>query len=250
MKRFSTTFLMLALAGCGGSSAEQAATAAAAPGHHPDLSNVHNLCDSTLPGREVSEYDTSGDEIPDVRKVYKQVGQAPMLRLVLICREADLNGDGVRDVVRNYNDEGRPLNETADRNFDHVMDTTTIFDRGLIAREEIDSNGDGKIDLKVFYENNVPIRSERDTKGRSTPNNWKPDVWEYFETGRLVRMGTDLDGDGVVDRWDRDEAARSHAALLVREDQGDNPDAGPKDAGTAPADAGAHAAAAHHHGHH
>ncbi|MFT5359274.1 MAG: hypothetical protein ACI9KE_006517, partial [Polyangiales bacterium] len=32
----------------------------------------------------------------------------------------------------------------------------------------------------------------------------QPDRWEYFEGGRMVRMGTDLDGDGRVDRWDRD----------------------------------------------
>ena len=54
------------------------------------------------------------------------------------------------------------------------------------------------------------IRTERDLAGRSTGTEWHPDRWEYFEDGRMVRMGTDLDGDGNVDRWDRqadDESA-------------------------------------------
>ncbi len=165
-------------------------------------------CDASAADREVSEYDTSGDDRPDVRKVFQQIGRAPLVRLVLICREADLNGDGTKDIVRYYNDEGRPLREEADRNFDGQMDEVAYFESGRVARSEADTNADGKVDTKTFYERGQPIRAERDLGGRSSGERWQPDRWEYFEEGRMVRMGSDVDGDGVVDRWDRDANTR------------------------------------------
>lgn len=168
----------------------------------------HGRCDTTSPGMEVSEYDTSGDSTPDVRRVFRRVGDAPLTRLVLACRESDLNGDGTKDVVRFYNDEGRPLREEADRNFDGTLDTITIFQDGHVVRQELDENGDGQIDMKIYFDDEGhPTRTERDLAGRSTTDTWHPDRWEYYEEGRMVRMGTDLDGDGRVDRWDRDHEA-------------------------------------------
>lgn len=165
----------------------------------------HGRCDTDGPGLEVSEYDTSGDSTPDVRRVFRRVGDPPVTRLVLACRESDLNGDGTKDVVRYYNDEGRPLREESDRDFDGQLDTITIFQEGHIVRQELDENGDGRVDAKIYFDDDgAPIRTERDLAGRSTPEQWHPDRWEYFEDGRMVRMGTDLDGDGRVDRWDRD----------------------------------------------
>lgn len=200
------------LGACGGASeqADRSSTrrsrSVAGAGDRASNANAQGRCDATAANREVSEYDTSGDENPDVRKVFLQVGRAPLIRLVLICREADLNADGTKDIVRYYNDEGRPLREEADRNFDGQMDEIAFFENGRVARSESDTNADGKVDTKIFYERGQPVRSERDMGGRSTPERWQPDRWEYFEEGRMVRMGADVDGDGVVDRWDRDAA--------------------------------------------
>jgi len=163
-------------------------------------------CDATLADRESSEYDTSGNDLPDVRKVFVRVGDVATSRLVLICREADINGDGKKDVVRIYDNEGRSLREDADRNFDIKIDQHTIFQNGQIVRQEFDDNFDGKIETKIYYDNGKPSRAERDLAGRSTPAQWRPDRWEYFDAGKTVRMGTDLDGDARVDRWDRDAA--------------------------------------------
>jgi hypothetical protein len=161
-------------------------------------------CDGNAALHEVSEYDTSGDDQPDVRKVFLRVGEGTLARLVLICRESDLNADGNKDVVRSYSEEGRPLREEADRNFDGRMDELTIFQEGQILRQEFDTNNDAKIDTKIYFDAGKPLRAERDLTGRSTAERWQPDRWEYYEDGRVVRMGTDLDGDGTVDRWDRD----------------------------------------------
>jgi hypothetical protein len=192
-------------------------------------------CETEGPDREVSEYDTSGDEYPDVRRVFRRVGTPPLVRLILSCREADLNGDGIKDVVRYYNDEGRPIREESDRNFDGRIDMITFFQDGRVVRQEIDSDYDGRVDTKVFYERGRVVRTERDLAGRSTAGSWRPDRWEYFEDGRMVRMGTDLNGDGTVDRWDRDaqwsEQQRQREASEEEPDEEEDPDGAEDDAG-------------------
>ena len=164
-------------------------------------------------GYELTEYDTSGDEVPDVRKLFKTMGDGSLSRLVLVCREADLNGDGRKDIVRLYTDEGRPLREQADRDFDGQVDEITHFTEGRISLQELDTSGDGVVDTKIFYEGGQPTRAERDMASRSTAAEWKPDRWEYFVDGRTVRIGTDINGDGKVDRWDRDEEKLRASAL-------------------------------------
>jgi hypothetical protein len=106
-------------------------------------------------------------------------------------------------VVRFYDDEGSPVREEADRNFDGKVDVITHFDSGTVVMRELDENFDGRIDTKIFFESGRPIRIERDLAGHD-PNVFRTDRWEYIEEGRVVRIGTDLDGDGKVDRWDRD----------------------------------------------
>ena len=77
------------------------------------------------------------------------------------------------------------------------------------------TSGNGTIDTKIFYEAGLPVRAERDMKGRSTVATWQPDRWEYYDGGRTVRVGTDINGDGKVDRWDRDEERLRNSALAV-----------------------------------
>jgi hypothetical protein len=209
MKNHRLLVLMLGLAcGCGSAkagvklnTAEDAAAIEAAKKGTGDP-----RCDATLAEREVSEYDTSGDDLADVRKVFVRLGDPASSRLVLICREADVNGDGKKDVVRIYDDEGRSLREDVDRNFDGKVDQHTVFQNGQIVRHEYDDNFDGKIETKIYYDNGKPSRAEKDLAGRSTPDQWRPDRWEYYDAGKTVRMGTDVDGDARVDRWDRDAA--------------------------------------------
>ena len=196
---------------CGGESANSPKVQSADPNAPSEASlkgSGDPRCDSTVKGREFSEYDTSGDEVPDVRKVFMRVGDANTSRLVMICREADVNHDNVKDIVRIYDDEGRPLHEHADRNFDRKFDQTTSYQSGEIVEQSFDNDFDGRIDTKVFFNRGAPMRAERDIAGRSTPEQWRPDRWEYFEGGKLVRIGTDTDGDTRVDHWDRDAAWR------------------------------------------
>ncbi len=212
VERRAWSLALLLVMGCGGAEAarrEEAARRAASGARSEGLvaqEEQQGFCEwKGRADREMSEYDTTGDQVPDVRKVFRRVGDPPAVRLVLLCREVDLNGDGIKDIVRYYDEGGRPLREEADRDFDGKMDLLVIFQDGIVVRKELDTNGDGVVDAKVFYENGKPFRAERDTRGRSTANHWQPDTWEYFVQGRLVRTGVDLDGDGRVDRWDRNE---------------------------------------------
>jgi hypothetical protein len=169
-------------------------------------------CKADKPDLESSEYDTSGDGTPDVIKIFKRVGSGSSSRLVLICRATDLNGDGIKDVYRHYNDEGQSTREEADRDFDGAIDEISYFENGEITHREIDTDGNGIIDLKIFYDKGKPLRAERDIGKRSTAVHWQPDVWEYYEGGRIVRIGTDLDGDTRVDRWDRSDGQKESSS--------------------------------------
>lgn len=207
--------------GCGASEAAKKKERVQAGARSAELAGgtaqKENHCKMKGPKYEVSEFDTSGDEIPDVRKVFLRLGEPPAMRLVLVCREVDLNADGRKDVVRNYTEEGRPLREEADRDFDGRMDAITYFEGGEIIRQELDADNDGRVDTKIFYEDGRPIRAERDVVNNAGSAEWQPDRWEYYEGGRLLRIGMDVDGDGTVDRWDRDV----RAAQQQRTDEAD-----------------------------
>lgn len=202
-------------AGCGGRrSRPQHETASETSGS--EQVNDGGRCDRSAPEAEVSEYDTSGDDRSDVRKVFRRVGDATASRLVLVCREADLDGDGTKDVVRFYSDDGRPLREESDRDFDGRVDSMAFFDRGVVSRLELDTNDDGRVDAKIYYDGGAPVRAQLDVAARSTDTEWRPDRWEYYDAGSVTRIGTDFDGDGRVDRWDR-SADSGAGALFQRE---------------------------------
>lgn len=202
----ATALAALVMCACSGNQESEEAGAGRTTTSGDEVIDDQGRCEVDPRSNEVSEYDTSGDAAPDVRRVYRRLGDPPLTRLVLTCRESDLNGDGIKDVVRYYNDEGRPQREEADINFDGVMDLVTVFQEGRVVRTERDTNADGRIDTKIFYDDRgAPLRTEKDNAGRSVGDDWHPDTWEYYEDGHLVRIGTDIDGDGRVDRWERDE---------------------------------------------
>ncbi len=215
MKHLFLLVLSLAVVGCGSKSANPVTNPGVSQAEASSGGEIADggRCMPDGPGYEVSEYDTSGDNTPDVRKLFKTMGEGSLARLVLVCREADLNGDRRKDIVRLYSDEGRPFREEADRDFDGTIDEITHFTNGRISLREVDTSGSGTIDTRIFYEAGLPVRAERDMKGRSTVATWQPDRWEYYSDGRTVRVGTDVDGDGKVDRWDRDEERLRNSAL-------------------------------------
>jgi hypothetical protein len=199
----------------------------------------HSRCDfKGRADREVSETAGPGAIQPNIRRVYAIVGEGEDRHKNLLCREVDTNLDGMKDVVRTYNDKGEPLHELADSNYDGKIDTWETFARGRIAKVEIDTNHDGQPDEVRYYVDGKLSRIQRDTN-----HDGKPDVWEIYDKGHLRRMGVDLDHDGHVDRWNRDEIA-AREQELKEEQEDEKADGGAGDAGPPPLAAGDAGAAA------
>lgn len=149
--------------------------------------------------REVAESVSTGALQPSIRRVYRVVGEGSERRRVLVCREVDTNRDGMKDVVRRYSEQGEPIEELADTNYDGRVDTTIRFAKGRVAQELIDLDQDDKPEETRYYQAGKLSRVQRDTN-----RDGKPDIWEIYADGHLERMGVDVDFDGRVDRWNRD----------------------------------------------
>jgi hypothetical protein len=204
--------MVLLASGCGGS---KAATKTGSLGEAVDATSTASDDASRCEyrgraDREAKESAGLGTIRPNIRRVYALIGEGDDRRRVLLCREVDSNLDGVKDVVRTFNDKGESLRELADSDYDGKIDTWITFARGRMAKVEIDTNHDGSPDEFRYYVQGKLARLQRDTN-----RDGKPDVWEIYEDGSLKRMGFDLDFDGHVDRWDRDEVAER--AALERE---------------------------------
>jgi len=149
----------------------------------------------------VSETAGAGSIRPNIRRVYKTVGDHDDRRNVLLCREIDTNLDGIKDVVRTFNEKGEPLHEEADTNYDGKVDDWVNFTAGRIEEEDVDTTfAAGRPNVWKFYVDGQLSRIRRNTHC----TNGKPDTWEIYYNDRLERVGNDATCDGHVDRWDRD----------------------------------------------
>lgn len=178
-------------------------TGRASAGVNPEF-NDRARCDfEGRDDRELNQTAGPGSVLPNVRRIYQILGTGDERRKVLVCREIDTNLDGVRDLIRTFNEKGESFHEEADANYDGRMDTWITFNNGRIQKESIDRNFDGKPDEWKYYVSGALSRIQRDVNGDG-----KPDIWEFYVQGHLERMGIDLDHDGHVDRWDHDDSAR------------------------------------------
>lgn len=229
----------LAAIGCGGSQATPPTAQPIAEAQRRGDAGVDDHARCEFRGhqdREVVETAGPGAVQPNVRRVYQMVGTGDSLHKVIMCREIDSNLDGIKDILRTYNEKGESLHEEADSNYDGRVDTWITFGGGRIVKEELDTDFDGRPDVWKYYSSGQLSRIQRDTN-----RDGKPDRWEFYTDNKLERMGVDLDGDGHVDRWDHDEIARQAAEAQAASERAKTADATP-DAGVAaapPADAGA-----------
>ncbi len=207
--------LGLVLVRCGGPpppAAKSAPGGSNDPSHWP--ADDRSLCDGMVhwksnPQLEVSETVGPGSIKPNIRRVYKVIGEREDRHQVLMCREIDTNLDGLKDVVRTFNEKGEPLHEEADTNYDGKVDDWINFAEGRIAEEDIDTTlSTGRPNVWKFYLDGQLSRIRRNTH---CPTG-KPDTWEIYFKNRLERVGNDISCDGHIDRWDRD------AQLMAQEE--------------------------------
>lgn len=195
---------------CGGGGGPRPTAATVAPGGSRDArkwpADDRSLCQMFVhwknnPQLEVSETAGPGSFRPNVRRVYKVIGEHDDRHSVLICRELDTNLDGLKDVVRTFNEQGEPLHEEADTNYDGKIDDWVNFAGGRIEEEDMDTTLSlGRPNLWKFYVNGELSRVRRNTHCASG----KADTWEIYYKNKLERVGNDVSCDGHVDRWDRD----------------------------------------------
>lgn len=201
---------------CGsGSNLPPPKTDATAPGGSHDFSkwpkDDKSLCDAAIgwkqkPELEVQETVGPGSIKPNVRRIYRWVGERENRKKVLVCREIDTNLDGIKDVVRIFDDKkGEAKHEESDTDYDGIIDVKVDFVNGRLAREEIDTRHAStaqmwKPDVWKFYIEGTLSRVRRNTHC----TNGKADTWEIYRNGQLERVGNDSTCDGHVDRWDRD----------------------------------------------
>jgi hypothetical protein len=139
-----------------------------------------------------------GSQHANVLRVFDVAVDSAQARRVLRCRQVDTNLDGIRDVIRIYDDEGEPTLEQSDSDYDGRIDTWVRFSRGRVLRTELDRNRDGKPDEFRVYTSGKLSRIQRDADF-----NGRLDTWEVYDGERLHRVGVDADGDERVDRWYR-----------------------------------------------
>jgi hypothetical protein len=197
-----------AVLACGGGTPAPASSKVASGGAKDQTkwpSDDRSMCEwRNHPELEVSETAGPGAIRPNVRRVYKDIGEAESRHKVLICREIDSNLDGIKDVVRTFNAKGEAQKENADTNFDGKVDVWSTFVTGRMSEEDVDTNFDGAPDVWKYYVEGKLSRIKRDRNFDG-----KPDVWEIYTNGHLERMGIDDTFDGHVDRWDRDESVHA-----------------------------------------
>jgi hypothetical protein len=196
------------LAACGNGVPK--AKTVAAPGGSTDPNNWpaddKSLCDGFIhwrnnPQLEVSETVGPGSFKPNIRRIYKVIGERDDRHELILCREIDTNLDGIKDVVRTFNDKGEPSREQADTNYDGQIDDWITFADGRIAEEDVDTTmSTGRPNVWKFYLDGALSRIRRNLHCPSG----KADEWEIYVKNRLERIGNDLTCDGHVDRWDRD----------------------------------------------
>jgi hypothetical protein len=227
--------------GCGGGTPPPA-TATVAPGGTKDQNkwpaDDRSLCEPVVHWRNNSELEVSetagpGALRPNVRRVYKILGERENRHKVLICREIDTNLDGIKDVVRSFDAKGEALHEEADTNYDNKIDVWINFANGRMSEEDLDTTfANGRPNVWKFY---VDGRLSRIRRNTHCPSG-KPDTWEIYTNGHLDRVGNDTSCDTHVDRWDRDT---DRLAALEQQEA-----AAAADAGTSPITVGASDAAA------
>jgi hypothetical protein len=200
---------------CGGGGAAAKATA---PGGSRDArkwpADDRSLCQTFVHWKNNAQLDVTetvgpGSVKPNVRRVYKVIGERDDRHSVLVCREIDTNLDGIKDVVRTFNEKGEPLHEEADTNYDGKIDDWVNFAGGRLEEEDVDTTlSAGRPNVWKFYVNGELSRVRRNTHCASG----KADTWEIYYKNRLERVGNDVSCDGHVDRWDRD------AQLMAQEE--------------------------------
>jgi hypothetical protein len=195
--RKALIFLAGATVGACGGGAKQT-TAKIATGnqdlHIPAINP--ELCDPK--GKKVALYDLNQDGKPDVWKLTQEKQQKGTTVDVLTCKEVDLNHDGKKDYVAQYDEAGNIILEEYDFDFDGHFDARIYFDKKTgkkVLVERMSGFGD-QPDIWEVYGPDEKLQAVR----RDRNGDGNPDYWEQYTNGQLDKILFDDDFDGKIDR--------------------------------------------------
>lgn len=219
LKSLVALHALLALSACGGNAET---TRSPSKGAEAAAAEVDEAKQFEVDGNTAIErFDINGDKKPDVFKYYRLVdgakpadGKEKVQKKALIRAERDVNFDRRIDIVEYY--KGEPGKEVKEReefdlDLDGRVDATHYYKDGNIERIEEDLGFDGKVDTWKFYQ-----QSQEDGKSvtrlierrRDKDGDGKIDVWDYYVKGVLTKVGTDSNGDGTPDAFQRVDTSK------------------------------------------
>src|SRR6266567_2953457 len=142
--------------------------------------------------------DLNQDGKPDVWKLMQEKEEKGTTVDVLTCKEVDLNHDGKKDYVAQYDEAGNIILEEYDFDFDGHFDARIYFDKKTGKKYLIERmSGFGEQpDIWEKYGPDEKLESVR----RDRNGDGKPDYWEQYLGGQLDKILYDDDFDGKVDR--------------------------------------------------
>lgn len=212
---------VVSLAACGGTQAESKPAAASASAGLTETERAAATApvqmETDPSGGSIERIDVNGDKKPDVFKFYRTVdvagadaNAAKTQKKALVRKELDVNFDQRIDIVEFY--EGEPgkeqkVKEEFDLDFDGRVDETRHYKDGNVTLIELDLGFDGKTDTWSYYqltqnEEGKPVNRLVERR-RDTNGDGAVDVWEYYTKGVIVKIGTDSNGDGTPDQFQR-----------------------------------------------
>ena len=113
-------------------------------------------------GNRVESTDVNEDGRADIEQV--QRGGRPY------CMRADMNFDGMIDVVRFYESDGVSVaQERHDFDFDGQLDQLSFYQDGKLVRKELDTNFDNTIDTWLWCDGGWVVKAERDRQRDGKP---------------------------------------------------------------------------------
>lgn len=206
-----SALLVLAAVGCGEQNKDAAERDRAneagpveteKPAHQPVSSGTGPIAVPDAGDLKVQQFDMNHDNTPDAFKYFRsETDAAGKEKLILVKREIDFNFDTKIDVWSVYENDGlTPAEEKYDLDFDGKVDSVVSYKAGVVEKRMLDMNFDGTMEVTKYYdgtnaqgeENLVRVERDLDRDGR-------PDQWEYYENGEILKAEEDKDHDGEPD---------------------------------------------------
>jgi hypothetical protein len=155
----------------------------------------------TEDGLKVERSDMNGDKNPDVWVYFREEADAKQgkdaVKRSFVKKESDLNFDGKKDALVEYDKTGVVVREVFDFDFDGVVDQENILTAGRIAEKHLFAPQTGRAFIWKYYSEGQMILLKRDDTGDGVADRCE----EWFKGEKIARVGRDINRDGDCDEW-------------------------------------------------